>query len=135
MKVFYLGRRPNLPDQNIQVKSSEFLKGLRSMKFLRFFSLQGIFGITKLPDYVCKLSSSRILDLRVCHSLGVLLSGIGSLKKLTHLDISECSVLDYIPKGMALLLELQVLKGSVFAATATMRVWKRQREIPIFEEA
>jgi Leucine-rich repeat (LRR) protein len=39
--------------------------------------------------------------------------GIGSLKNLTHLDISECYLLDYIPKKIRLLSKLRVLKGFV----------------------
>ena len=113
VKVLYLGRWQNSAKHHIEVENSEFLKGLRNMKILRFFSLQGISIITKLPDSLCKLSSLRILDLRACHNLEALPDGIGSLKKLTHLDISECYLLDYIPKGIALLAELQVLKGFV----------------------
>ena len=113
VKVLYLGRWKNSASHHIEVESGEFLKGLRSMKFLRFFSLQGISRITKLPDSVCKLSSLRILDLRACHNLELLPDGIGSLKQLTHLDISECYLLEYIPKGIALLSELLVLKGFV----------------------
>ena len=100
VKVLYLGRSQNSAKHHIEVESSEFLNGLRSMKFLRFFSLQGISRITKLPDSVCKLSSLRILDLRACHNLEELPDGIGSLKQLTHLDISECYLLEYIPKGL-----------------------------------
>ena len=55
VKVLYLGRWQNSAKHHIEVESSEFLNGLRSMKFLRFFSLQGISRITKLPDSVCKL--------------------------------------------------------------------------------
>ena len=113
VKVLYLGRWQNSAKHHIEVESSEFLNGLRSMKFLRFFSLQGISRITKLPDSVCKLSSLRILDLRACHNLEELPDGIGSLKQLTHLDISECYLLEYIPKGIALLSQLLVFKGFV----------------------
>ncbi|KAL4628745.1 hypothetical protein ACB092_05G261300 [Castanea dentata] len=113
VKVLYLGRWQNSAKHHIEVESSEFLNGLGSMKFLRFFSLQGISRITKLPDSVCKLSSLRILDLRACHTLEGLPDGIGSLKQLTHLDISECYLLEYIPKGIALLSELLVFKGFV----------------------
>ncbi|XP_030971060.1 uncharacterized protein LOC115991473 [Quercus lobata] len=102
VKVLYLGRWKNSASHHIEVESGVFLKGLRSMKFLRFFSLQGISRITKLPDSVCMLSSLRILDLRACHNLELLPDGIGSLKQLTHLDISECYLLEYIPDCLAL---------------------------------
>ncbi|KAF3967444.1 hypothetical protein CMV_008569 [Castanea mollissima] len=113
VKVLYLGRWKKSASHHIEVESGEFLKGLRSMNFIRFFSLQGISRITKLPDSVCKLSSLRILDLRACHNLEMLPDGIGSLKRLTHLDISGCYLLEYLPKGIALLSELLLLKGFV----------------------
>ncbi|XP_015872247.3 disease resistance RPP13-like protein 4 [Ziziphus jujuba] len=113
VKVLSLGRWQDTAKKHIEVEGVEFLKGLSSMKHLRFFSLQGISTIAKLPDAICTLSSLRILDLRACHNLEVLPDGIGSLKKLTHLDISKCYLLDYMPKGIAMLSELQVLKGFV----------------------
>ncbi|XP_059436864.1 disease resistance RPP13-like protein 4 [Corylus avellana] len=94
----------------------EWFSKLKKVKVLylgRFFSLQGISRITKLPDFVCKLLNLRILDLRACHTLEELPDGIGSLKNLTHLDISECYLLDYIPKKIKLLSKLRVLKGFV----------------------
>ncbi|XP_059436869.1 disease resistance RPP13-like protein 4 [Corylus avellana] len=113
VKVLYLGRWLTSAKHHIEVESVEFLKGLKNMKLLRFFSLQGISRITKLPDSVCKLLNLRILDLRACHTLEGLPDGIGSLEKLTHLDISECYLLEYIPKKIKFLSKLRVLKGFV----------------------
>ncbi|KAE7995540.1 hypothetical protein FH972_000321 [Carpinus fangiana] len=113
VKVLYLGRWQTSAKHHIEVESTEFLTGLKSMKLLRFFSLQGISRITKLPDSVCKLLNLRILDLRACHTLEELPDGIGSLENLTHLDISECYLLEYIPKKIKLLSKLRVLKGFV----------------------
>ncbi|KAK1295693.1 hypothetical protein QJS10_CPB15g01350 [Acorus calamus] len=48
-----------------------------------------------------------ILDLRACHNLESLTTRIALLKKLTHLDVSECYLLDNIPEELAQLLELQ----------------------------
>jgi hypothetical protein len=42
VKVLYLGRWQTSAKHHIEVESVEFLKGLKSMKLLRFFSLQGI---------------------------------------------------------------------------------------------
>jgi hypothetical protein len=113
IKILYLGRWQTSAKHHIEVESVEFLKGWKSMKLLRFFSLQGISRITKLPDSLCKLLNLRILDLRACHSLEELPDGIGSLVNLTHLDISECYLLDYIPKKIKSLSKLRVLKGFV----------------------
>ncbi|KAF3451590.1 hypothetical protein FNV43_RR07685 [Rhamnella rubrinervis] len=115
VKVLYLGRWQNTAKHHIEVEDVEFLKGLKNMKHLRFFSLQGISRISKLPDSICMLSSLRILDLRACHNLEVLPNRIGSLRKLTYLDISQCYLLDYIPKGISMLSELQVLKGFIIS--------------------
>lgn len=113
VKFLYLGRWQNTAKHHIEVEDVEFLKGLKNMKHLRFFSLQGISRISELPDSICKLRSLRILDLRACHNLEVLPNSIGALVKLTHLDISQCYLLDYIPKGISMLSELQVLKGFI----------------------
>jgi len=90
-----------------------FLKGLKNMKDLRYFSLRGISRITEIPDSICRLSNLRILNLNGCQNLEKLPDGIGSLKMLTHLDMSECYLISHMPKGLASLSQLQVLKGFV----------------------
>lgn len=113
LTVLQLGRWKSSDKHHIEVLDAEFLKGLKNMRHLRFFSLKGIFLITRLPDSICRLSNLRILDLKACYSLEALPENIGSLKKLTHMDISECYFLDHMPKSMASLSELQVLEGFV----------------------
>ncbi|XP_059436876.1 uncharacterized protein LOC132169955 [Corylus avellana] len=115
VKVLYLGRWQTSAKHHIEVEGIDFLTGLKSMKLLRFLSLQGISRITKLPDSVSKLVNLTILDLRACHNLEAIPSGIGSLKSLTHLDISECYLVDYMPKEIISLSKLQVLKGFVIS--------------------
>ena len=123
VKVLYLGRwqssvqhhneEQSSGQHHIEVQSTEFLKGLKSLKCLRLLSLQGISRINKLPDSIRKLKNLSILDLKACHNLEALPDGIASLKKLLHFNISECYLLDGMPKGLASLSELQVLKGFV----------------------
>ncbi|XVF52269.1 hypothetical protein PTKIN_Ptkin05aG0005600 [Pterospermum kingtungense] len=110
--VLYLGRWERTTMFRIEVKKWAYLEGLKNLK-LRFFSLQGIPGISVPPDSLCKLTNLRILDLRACHSLEVLPERIGSLKKLTHLDLSECYLLAKMPKELSQLSQLQILKGFV----------------------
>ena len=113
LKVLQLGRWKASAKQLVEVEDTEFLKGLKKMKGLRYFSLRGISGITELPNSICKLSKLKILNLSGCDNLEKLPDGIGSLKQLTHLDMSECYLISHMPKGLAFLLELQVLKGFV----------------------
>ena len=113
LKVLQLGRWKASAKQLVEVEDTEFLKGLKKMKRLRYFSLRGISGITELPNSICKLSHLKILNLSGCDNLEKLPDGIGSLKQLTHLDMSECYLISHMPKGLAFLLELQVLKGFV----------------------
>ncbi|XVE65369.1 hypothetical protein DITRI_Ditri07aG0175200 [Diplodiscus trichospermus] len=120
--VLYLGRWERTAERHIEVENTKFLEGLKSMKDLLFFSLQGISGITKLEESVCKLSNLRILDLRACHNLEELPKGIGSLKKLTHLDLSECYLLDIVPKQLSHLSKLKVLKGFVISKISLCRL-------------
>ncbi|TXG65540.1 hypothetical protein EZV62_006815 [Acer yangbiense] len=98
---------------HIEVKNTEFLKGLKSMESLRLLSFHGISGIQGLPVSISKLRNLRILDLKACYNLEILPKEIKSLKMLTHLDISECYLLDHMPKELASLSDLQVLKGFV----------------------
>ncbi|XP_030970840.1 disease resistance RPP13-like protein 4 [Quercus lobata] len=113
LKVLQLGRWKASARQLVEVEDTEFLKGLKKMKQLRYFSLRGISRITELPNSICELSNLRILNLNGCDNLEKLPDGIGSLKQLTHLDMSDCFLISHMPKGLASLLELQVLKGFV----------------------
>ncbi|KAI6702310.1 hypothetical protein NL676_011446 [Syzygium grande] len=98
---------------HIEVENTEFLRGMKCMKHLKFFSLQGISRITELPGSIGKLYNLRILDLRACHNLESLPDEICSLKELTNLDVSGCYLLEYMPKGLGSLVKLEVLMGFV----------------------
>ncbi|KAM1008713.1 hypothetical protein ACFX2A_005221 [Malus domestica] len=113
VRVLQLGRWQSSAEHLIQVEDSDFLKGLKNMRHLRYLSLRGVSGITELPAAVCKLSNLRILNLNGCLNLEKIPRGIGSLKNLTHLDMYECYLISHMPKGLALLSQLQVLKGFV----------------------
>ncbi|KAI9187381.1 hypothetical protein LWI28_027461 [Acer negundo] len=113
-EVLYLGMwQSSAEKQHIEVVGTDFLKGLKYMKNLRFLSFQGISGIQELPSSISYLKNLRILDLRACYNLEKLPKEIDKLKNLTHLDISECYLLDCMPKELLWLSELQVLKGFV----------------------
>ncbi|XP_038724776.1 uncharacterized protein LOC120016192 isoform X2 [Tripterygium wilfordii] len=112
-------------EHHIEVESTEFLKGLNNMSSLRFLSLQGISRIDKFPSSgnkftkwttTTKLASNlMILDLKNSHNLEVLPDWLKSLTNLTHLDISECFLLNSMPKELSSLSKLQVLKGFVIS--------------------
>ncbi|KAK7818106.1 hypothetical protein CFP56_041823 [Quercus suber] len=74
-------------------------------------SLFGMVEELRLASH-CKITNLRILDLKASHNLEALLDGTVLLKKLSHLDISEC-YLFCLPKEIASLSELQVLKELV----------------------
>lgn len=122
--VLYLGKWEGTAERHIELENTEFLTGLKNMKKLRFFSLQGISGIQKLPESLGKVSNLRILDLRACHALEELPKEIGSLKMLTHLDLSECYLLDNMPKQLSHLSELKVLKGFVISKNSPCKLDK-----------
>ncbi|KAI8007236.1 Disease resistance RPP13-like protein 4 [Camellia lanceoleosa] len=102
--------------QPIEVENGDFLNNLGAKKHLRYLSLQGISRITTLPS-IARCVNLEILNLRACHNLESLPSDIGSLRKLTHLDVSQCFLLEGMPKGIEKLSSLQVLKGFVIGHT------------------
>ncbi|PON33622.1 LRR domain containing protein [Trema orientale] len=113
LKVLYLGTWRASGKHHIEVDSTEFLKGLKSMSSLRLLSLQGISRINELTDSIKGLINLKILDLRACHNLEKLPKEISYLRNLTHLDVSDCYMIDHMPKGLSYLTKLQVLKGFV----------------------
>ncbi|XP_021815432.1 disease resistance RPP13-like protein 4 [Prunus avium] len=138
--VLQLGRWESSAEHLIQVEDSEFLKGLKNMRQLRYLSLRGVSRITKLPASICKLSNLRILNLNGCVDLEELPEGIGSLKNLTHMDMYECYLISHMPKGLALLSQLQVLKGFVigepksggnYCKLADLSGWEHLRTLSI----
>ncbi|KAI3742954.1 hypothetical protein L1987_60653 [Smallanthus sonchifolius] len=113
INVVFLGRWQKWPAHHIEFDDFEFDKTLDHMNHVRFFSLQGVSRVSRLPDSISKLKTLLILDLRACHNLEDIPETIGTLKYLTHLDISECYLLKKVPKGIANLKSLQVFKGFV----------------------
>lgn len=111
--VLHLGSLQDSAEHHIEVEDTDFLKGLKNIKRLKYLSLQGISRIVEIPSSICSLSSLRVLDLSSCHNMELLPKSMGTLKLLTHLDISGCYLLDHIPKELNLLSELQVLKGFI----------------------
>ncbi|XP_012472230.1 uncharacterized protein LOC105789394 [Gossypium raimondii] len=118
IKVLYLGRWERTAERHMEVEDVDFLKGLKNMNKLRFFSLHGISGIKKLPDSIGMLQNLRILDLKACHTLEELPKEVGLLKMLSYLDLSECYLLDWIPTDLSKLSKLKVLKGFVISSNS-----------------
>ncbi|MFQ6625183.1 hypothetical protein Gotur_004499 [Gossypium turneri] len=118
--VLYFGRWEGTAERYMEVEDVDFLKGLKKMSNLRFFSLHGISGFKKLPDSIGNgmLQNLRILDLKACHNLEELPKEVGLPKMLSYLDFSECYLLDRIPTDLSKLSELKVLKGFVFSSNS-----------------
>lgn len=111
VNILYLGNWDSTSKKHIEVEEPKDLDGLANLKYVKFLSLQGISGITEIPESISNLWNLNVLDLRACHSLEVIPRGIGSLHNLTHLDLSECYLLSGMPKGVRALTNLVVLKG------------------------
>ncbi|KAL2898063.1 Disease resistance RPP13-like protein 4 [Bienertia sinuspersici] len=119
LKVLHLGSWSR-DRKHIEVEKIEILKALKYLKKLTFISLKGISRIMKLGDEICNVGDSlRVLDLQDCPNLEVLPKRIGNLQNLTHLDVSQCYLLDRIPKSITLLTKLQVLEGFVISDVDT----------------
>uniref|UniRef100_A0A0E0JPU1 Disease resistance R13L4/SHOC-2-like LRR domain-containing protein n=1 Tax=Oryza punctata TaxID=4537 RepID=A0A0E0JPU1_ORYPU len=78
-----------------------------------------LLSITALPASIGELPNLMILDLHACHNLERLTESITSLQMLTHLDVSDCYLLEGMPRGIGLLTELQVLKGFVIGGSTS----------------
>ncbi|KAH7863639.1 hypothetical protein Vadar_020223 [Vaccinium darrowii] len=114
ISVIHLGNwSSSSTDKYIEAENPNFLEDLRDVKLLRCLSLNGVSGITKLPDSISTSENLDILDLKSCRHLEKLPRKIGLLKKLTHMDMSGCYLLDEMPEGIAFLSELRVLKGFI----------------------
>ncbi|CAL4887426.1 unnamed protein product [Urochloa decumbens] len=115
--VLQLGRWCNLDDDTyMEVDGLESLSTIGSLKNLRYLSLRGLSRLTELPIGIRLLKKLAILDMRGCQNLVNVASNITApLKQLTHLDLTECYMLEHIGRGIIFLSELQVFKGFVFA--------------------
>ncbi|XP_078161539.1 disease resistance RPP13-like protein 4 isoform X2 [Carex rostrata] len=114
-------------EEHIEVDETDFLKKLG--RKVTYLSLQGISRIEELHESIGKLENLIILDLRSCHNLDTLSQRQRStmkpkfrkrvlplenmFEKLMVLDISECYLLDIMPKWICKLHNLEVLKGFV----------------------
>ncbi|XP_078161873.1 uncharacterized protein LOC144557207 [Carex rostrata] len=114
-------------EEHIEVDQTNFLKKLGET--VTYLSLRGISRIEELHESIGKLENLIILDLRSCHNLETLSQKPRSImkpklikrmlppknmfEKLMVLDISECYLLDIMPKWICKLHHLEVLKGFV----------------------
>ncbi|RLM77930.1 uncharacterized protein C2845_PM12G16440 [Panicum miliaceum] len=117
LAVLQLGRWCNLDDNTyMEVDGLESLSTIDSLKNLRYLSLRGLSRLTELPKGIRWLKKLSILDMRGCQNLVNVASEITkTLKQLTHLDLTECYMLEHIGRGITSLSELRVFKGFVFA--------------------
>ncbi|KAL6634532.1 hypothetical protein ACP70R_027203 [Stipagrostis hirtigluma subsp. patula] len=103
----------------MEVEGLESLRAIGNLKNLRYLSLRGLSRLTELPDKIQWPKNLAILDMRGCQNLERVVSkAITPLKQLTHLDLTDCYMLEYIGKGVTSLSELQVFKGFVFGVGA-----------------
>ncbi|KAF3645770.1 hypothetical protein FXO37_20802 [Capsicum annuum] len=107
LNILYLGRWESTSQKHIEVEKPKDLEGLANLKYIKFLSLQGISGITGIPESISRSWNLSVLDFRACHSLEV----IPQVHNLTHLDLSECYLLNDMSKGLRKLTNLVVLKG------------------------
>ncbi|KAL6899197.1 hypothetical protein ACP4OV_005855 [Aristida adscensionis] len=99
----------------MEVEGLDSLCAISNLKNLRYLSLRGLSRLTNLPKEMKWAKNLTILDLHGCQNLErVVLKTIPPPKKLTHLDLSDCYMLEYIDKGVTSFSELQVFKGFVF---------------------
>jgi Leucine-rich repeat (LRR) protein len=95
--------------------SPDSMCAINKLKNIKYLSLRGLSRLSKLPCGIQKLKNLEILDMRGCQNLvTVETNDISSLKNLTHLDLTECYMLEHIGQGVASLPNLQVFKGFVF---------------------
>ncbi|KAK7295652.1 hypothetical protein RJT34_18563 [Clitoria ternatea] len=62
------------------------------------------------------IESLEVLDLKACHNLETL-PDISSLINLMYLNMSQCYLLESMPKGIEKLIKLEVLKGFVIGSS------------------
>ena len=115
--VLQLGKWQGQLQDDIQVEKSSFLSNLSlQASTLKYLSLRSVLGIRELPDSIAQLTNLMILDLKDCINLEKMNEKIGEISKLSHLNISGCILLRYMPKALASLKGMEVLKGFVVCA-------------------
>uniref|UniRef100_A0A0E0CLS6 Disease resistance R13L4/SHOC-2-like LRR domain-containing protein n=1 Tax=Oryza meridionalis TaxID=40149 RepID=A0A0E0CLS6_9ORYZ len=114
--VLQLGRWWNSDNSTyMEVEGLEKLNAIGNLKKLRYLGIRGLSKLTELPENVNKLQQLEVLDVRGCQNLTCLMSStVRNLRQLTHLDLTECYMLEYIGREITSLSELQVFKGFVF---------------------
>ncbi|CAM0948976.1 unnamed protein product [Alopecurus aequalis] len=124
LEVLQLGRWGNSDDETyMEVEALESLSAMGKLKNLRYVSLRGLSRLMELPAEVRRLRRLAILDARGCQNLVCVPSAtVQKLKGLTHLDLTECYMLEHIGRGVSTLSELRVFKGFIFG------VGKRRRD-------
>lgn len=106
----------------MEVEGLEKLNAIGNLKKLRYLGIRGLSKLTELPKNVNKLQQLEVLDVRGCQNLTrVMSSTVRNLRQLTHLDLTECYMLEHIGSEIISLSELQVFKGFVFGIDAPGR--------------
>ncbi|KAG8070977.1 hypothetical protein GUJ93_ZPchr0006g46411 [Zizania palustris] len=117
--VLQLGRWWNSDgDTYMEVVGLETLGAIGNLKKLRYLGIRGLSNLTQLPREVGQLQQLVVQDIRGCQNLArVSFSPARSkLRRLTHLDLTECYMLEHIGREMITSLsELKVFKGFVFS--------------------
>uniref|UniRef100_A0A0E0K0Y3 Disease resistance R13L4/SHOC-2-like LRR domain-containing protein n=1 Tax=Oryza punctata TaxID=4537 RepID=A0A0E0K0Y3_ORYPU len=118
--VLQLGRWWNSDNNTyMEVEGLEKLSAIGNLKKLRYLGIRGLSKLMELPKEVNKLQQLEVLDVRGCQNLTRLISStIKNLRRLTHLDLTECYMLEHIGREITSLSELQVFKGFVFGVDA-----------------
>ncbi|XP_052141885.1 uncharacterized protein LOC127761612 isoform X3 [Oryza glaberrima] len=121
--VLQLGRWWNSDNSTyMEVEGLEKLNAIGNLKKLRYLGIRGLSKLTELPKNVNKLQQLEVLDVRGCQNLtSVMSSTVRNLRQLTHLDLTECYMLEHIGWEITSLSELQVFKGFVFGIDAPRR--------------
>ncbi|BAS79152.1 Os02g0549900, partial [Oryza sativa Japonica Group] len=121
--VLQLGRWWNSDNSTyLEVEGLEKLNAIGNLKKLRYLGIRGLSKLTELPKNVNKLQQLEVLDVRGCQNLThVMSSTVRNLRQLTHLDLTECYMLEHIGWEITSLSELQVFKGFVFGIDAPRR--------------
>uniref|UniRef100_A0A0D9VGW3 Disease resistance R13L4/SHOC-2-like LRR domain-containing protein n=1 Tax=Leersia perrieri TaxID=77586 RepID=A0A0D9VGW3_9ORYZ len=115
--VLQLGRWWNSDDNTyMEVQGLEKLSAISNLKNLRYLGIRGLSKLTELPNEISKLRQLEVLDVRGCQNLTrVTSSNVKNLRLLTHLDLTECYMLEHIGREITSLSKLQVFKGFVFS--------------------